>query len=124
MVVRVTILAFSNSVPESVRFQNNPIVFLRSFTLYNDRGECRKGLIVKYLSFTALICNQDVGGSRPSAGSIHPCLKLEVAICDFKFEIANCDLKLGVCYVVAICDHVPVLGLAAKESLIKSFRSP
>ncbi len=70
-----------------------------------------------------LICNQDVGGSRPSAGSIHPCLKLEVTNCDFKFEvpkrhlkfeIANCDLKLCVCYVVAVCDHIPVFGLAAK----------
>jgi hypothetical protein len=27
-----------------------------------------------------------------------------------KFEIANCDLKLGVCYVVAICDRIPILA--------------
>ena len=49
--------------------------------------------------------------------------KLEVTNCDFKlevperhlkFEIANCDLRLGVCYVVALCDYIPVFGLAAK----------
>ncbi len=54
-----------------------------------------------------LICNQAVGGSTPSAGSIHPCLKLEVAICDFKFEVPKRYLK----FEVAIYDHIFLSGL-------------
>jgi hypothetical protein len=36
------------------------------------------------------------------------------------FDVANCDIKLGVCHVVAFCDHILVLGLVTKEGLNNS----